>query len=295
MEQVSAVLRALRRPIRDHGSLESCRVLAWRLSDTVDVERVTLKLEDLLGSFVEAEAGRAAGAILLAEGSSRVAFSADDQLPGASVLKLPLVMALFDEAARGHVDMRAPVKCSSLDETVYASVLQAFEADDSLTISQLAGLALMTSDNPSASWLLRLVGADVVNSWLRANGCSDTRIVASFSDSDLSVLGRQSVTTVGDCLTVLRLLDLEPRFARVRTWLENNVRNSRIPARLPDDLAIAHKTGSLDGVINDVGIIPCPMGSIAVAFLTVDQQDPIVTSVDIADACLGVWRCLGGD
>jgi hypothetical protein len=45
---------------------------------------------------------------------------------------------------------------------------------------------------------------------------------------------------------------------------------------------IAHKTGSLEGVVNDAGTVRLGAASFDVAFLTEGQADPAVTSQDIA-------------
>ncbi len=43
--------------------------------------------------------------------------------------------------------------------------------------------------------------------------------------------------------------------------MANNLRNDRIPKRLPDDVLIMHKTGTLSGLVHDIAIVSAPQVS----------------------------------
>ncbi len=55
--------------------------------------------------------------------------------------------------------------------------------------------------------------------------------------------------------------------------LEDQQINDRLPAYLPADTVVAHKTGNLDGLIHDAGIIFAPAGPIIVVVLTEDVDE----------------------
>jgi beta-lactamase class A len=74
--------------------------------------------------------------------------------------------------------------------------------------------------------------------------------------------------------------------------LQNNLRNNRIPALLPEHVAVIHKTGSLDGVANDVGIVQDDRVAFSVAFLTDRQADTVRASSDIAACALAIFDLL---
>jgi beta-lactamase class A len=48
---------------------------------------------------------------------------------------------------------------------------------------------------------------------------------------------------------------------------------TKIPMLLPNDVVLANKTGELDTVENDVGIVFTPSGDIAIAVLTNNVKD----------------------
>jgi beta-lactamase class A len=57
------------------------------------------------------------------------------------------------------------------------------------------------------------------------------------------------------------------------TTLEGQQENDRLPAMLPPGTTVAHKTGELDGVRNDSGIIFTPNGPIIVTVLVSNQPE----------------------
>ena len=71
----------------------------------------------------------------------------------------------------------------------------------------------------------------------------------------------------------------------------NNVRNHRLPAMLPDDLVVAHKTGSLKGVVNDVGIIETKP-PVLIAAMMDRQADPVRASVELGTLAVEVVEIL---
>jgi beta-lactamase class A len=87
-------------------------------------------------------------------------------------------------------------------------------------------------------------------------------------------------------------LRADPTYADLMTGLKNNLRNNRMPALLPDEAAVFHKTGSLDGVANDVGIVQDDKVDFTLAFLTDRQHDPAQTSNDIAVCTLRVYEAM---
>ena len=74
--------------------------------------------------------------------------------------------------------------------------------------------------------------------------------------------------------------------------LTNNLRNARIPALLDEDVVVAHKTGSLDGVVNDAGIVSRGATAFIVAFMCDRQTDPIATQNEIAGCALALFEAI---
>lgn len=219
----------------------------------------------------------------------RAAVRADVVRPGASILKIPLVGAIRTAAADGRLDLGRRVSLPV--RSTLPSILRVFDRDHSFTLAELCRLCLATSDNVIANYLIGLVGFAAVNDEAARSGSAATRLVVGFDDDSLGASGRKNVTTARDALTLVRaLITSDPE---AEAALANSVRNSRIPLRLPSDVRAPHKTGTLAGVVNDVGIVLGERTDVALAFLCEDERDSALASVDIGDCVARVRRALG--
>ena len=255
----------------------------------VDVTRI----RQLLREFVGDDPGRS----IALRGLHGVKIEGDVQgdvpRPGASVLKVPLVIAVFEAANDGVLDLDIPVTRAQLPSSCYPSVMQVFTSDHSFTMRELCGLALATSDNPIAQFLLDRIGCDRVNAVLTQHGCRASTLRVGFGDDDFGASRQANVTTASDVVRFFAGVYADPRYEYVLHALANGVRNTRIPLRLPDELRIAHKTGSLEGVASDAGVLYGRHTHLALAVLTDGQADTAATSIAIGDCIGDVWAALG--
>jgi beta-lactamase class A len=222
-----------------------------------------------------------------------VGVDADTPSPAASVIKVPLMMALYDAVAQGVVSLADEVAVTELGQTRYASILTAFDADRNLSLRELAALSLIVSDNAATVYLMSRVDPITVADVFQRSGCSKSAaLAAGFSDPELGAANRANQLTATDAVKIFEALAAEARYRPLMAVLENNLRSNRIPAMLPDDVVVAHKTGSLAGVVNDCGIVSWGGKAFTLAVLTDEQDDPIATSRDIAELSLGLCQVL---
>lgn len=211
------------------------------------------------------------------------------KLPSASVIKAAIACAAVDAPG---LELAQPINSGALDETFYCSILQAFDPGDTLTLKNLIGLMLIVSDNPATSAVLERVGMDKVNAWLHANGLRDTNLEIGFDDAALGPPLRANLTTAEDCLSLLKLIDQTPRYAFIKRMLANNLRNERIPKRLPDDAVIAHKTGTLNGLVHDIAIIESSIAAYYLIVLADSLKDDAAFARDLAAYSETVYRLM---
>lgn len=218
-----------------------------------------------------------------------VSLNSSVKLPSASVIKAAIACAAVDAPG---LDLAQPISSGALDETFYCSILQAFDPDDTLTLKNLIGLMLIVSDNPATSAVLERVGMDKVNAWLHANGLRDTNLEIGFDDAALGAPLRANLSTAEDCLSLLKLIDQTPRYAFIKRMLANNLRNERIPKRLPDDAVIAHKTGTLNGLVHDIAIIESPVAAYYLIVLADGLDDDAAFARELAAYSETVYRLM---
>ena len=220
-----------------------------------------------------------------------VEVNADRAVPSASVIKAAIACAAADQA---DLDLSEAIPVEALDSTFYCSILQAFEPGDTLTLKALIGLMLIVSDNPATGAILDTVGMDTVNTWLAANGLSGTNLKIGFDDASLGPPLRANLTTARDCLVLLALIDTEPQYAFIKHMLANNLRNERIPKRLPDDAVITHKTGTLNGLMHDIALIESPSASYYLIILADGLPEGHDFAGDIAEFSKEVYGLMMG-
>lgn len=209
---------------------------------------------------------------------------------GASVNKLFVAAALvLAEGADNEVLGATTVSIAELPPSRFPSVTLALAPEHRLSLLELTALMLATSDNRIADHLVARIGIAEINAAARSLGCNETTMAAGFGDDDLSDGVRATVTSARDCATVLDLIATDPRCAPLRPALRSSLFNTRILAHLPMDTVVSHKTGSLVGVVNDVGIIHAPGGDLTVCFLADGQPDSAVTSTAIAACARAVF------
>lgn len=218
-------------------------------------------------------AGGAVGAVLVdADGREHVAVDPDGVYPAASVIKLPLVMALFEDEAEGRLSLDESVTIR--DRVGGSGVLQELAGVSALTLRDLATLAMEISDNTATNQLIDRVGIGRVNERLRAWGCVETVMKRKLFDNEAKARGLENLMTPRETARLLRRV-LEGAAAghragtEVLRLLEHNQNTQRLGSFLPRGAALAHKDGwgsDPDFVENDAGIVRAATPVIAVGF-----------------------------
>jgi len=216
--------------------------------------------------------GRAGVVALDQEGAVLFEHEADRIFTAASVVKIALVMALYADAAEGRLslDERLPVG----DPVEGSGVLRLVPGVRELPVRDLAALAIAVSDNGATNLLIDLVGPDRIAVRLAGWGVSQSRLQRKMFDLEAKARGLENLMTPREtALLLLRLLRGEcvdrATSDAVIALLRSCQDSTMLRRYLPHDVAIAHKTGWLDGIRNDAGIVWGPR-PVVVAGLTGD-------------------------
>ncbi len=199
----------------------------------------------------------------------------DDTRPhyAASTMKLPLAMALYRQHERGVLDLDSEIEVhnrfgSALDGSTYAQ-LQADDQDDEtwaelgscMSLRELARHMIVKSGNLATNLLLERVGVPAVAEVLAAAGCSPlTTVARGIANGRARDAGLQNTVTAADLSLVLagiggRSLAAPATCESVEEVLSAQEDREKIPAGLPPGTYVAHKTGWVDDVVHDVGIV----------------------------------------
>ena len=259
---------------------------------SVDTRRGEVAIE----RFVNGDPGRSIAVATIGGPEWSYCCLAEVSRPAASLLKIPLVMAVRRAGHEGVLDLDHRVQVDELPHSRFFSVLDVLDPAHAFTLNELCGLALATSDNRVARYLIGLVGLPAVNDVLRDTGCHASFLAVGYADDEFGAAGRGNVSTADDMLRLLHCLHGADDHREVLLAMERCPMNARIPLRLPDNgrISVANKTGSLAGVVNDVGLLQEGDLVLAVAVLCDGQSDTARTSIDIGDCIRDVWGAVGG-
>jgi beta-lactamase class A len=209
-----------------------------------------------------------------------------DPVRTASTIKLPIMLAVFDAVDRGHAKWDEPLTLTAEEKVAGTGVLGVeFSTGDQLLLRDVLHLMIVLSDNTATNMILDRFTADAVNAYLDKLGIKTTRsmrkILGSGPGAGLSAAGKLpenqkyglGVSTPHDMVTILERLDrgeiVSPDASReMLAILKRNQDNTAIARHLMQ-FPLAHKTGALDALRSDVGIVYSKTGKIAMA-ITVD-------------------------
>lgn len=193
----------------------------------------------------------------------------------ASTMKTPVMIEVFKQAKEGkfHLEDSILVKNefrSIVDGSSYQMDLGQ-DSDDSMykriggkaTICELVYQMITVSSNLATNILIDLVDAKKVTATARSLGANDIQVLRGVEDGKAFRQGLNNITCAYDLLVIMKAIasgsavDSSVSKAMLDVLFGQKFKDL-IPALLPSDVRVAHKTGSITGVEHDSGIIFLP-------------------------------------
>ena len=258
-------------------SIRSLSLVIMTLSPTIGMsqgyEKLRLDVHQMLdtvpGSFAVAfkPAGDTAALLI----NERVMFHA------ASTMKTPVMIEVFRQARdrRFSLDDSVSVR-NEFKSVVDGSLFELDPKDDSddsmykrigskASVRDLIHQMITVSSNLATNLLIGLVGAENVTGTMREFGALDIEVLRGVEDGKAFERGMNNRTSAYDLLLILeaiaqgRAVDPSSSEAMVDVLLAQKF-GDVIPALLPPNVRVAHKTGNITGVEHDSGIVYLPDG-----------------------------------
>jgi beta-lactamase class A len=229
-----------------------------------------------------------------------IGYREDELFPTASVIKLPLLVTLYEDAIAGRIDLSERVTYREDTKVAGSGVLQFLDDGLNPTVRDLSVLMMSVSDNTATDLLFDRVGKRRIESTMGRLGLQSIRVPFDIREMLMELVdldhtqpggydelrrrlrlsagsgGRSMIATQADRTTpadMCRLLELiesrailDPDSCTAILELLKRIQSAtRIPGLLPKGTVVAHKTGSYRRLRNDVGIVYAPSGPYAVA------------------------------
>lgn len=249
--------------------------------------------DQIIQQQVEAIAAEGRGRIGVAamdlDGGGQIFINPDMAFPMASTAKIAVAATFLEQVEKGNyrLDQQFPLMLP-VRETGRISAEAPLRAGDMMTAQTLMELMITRSSNEATDGLLQVVGGvENVNRWLTRNGIAGQRLdhtMATLVRDDgkvdpAKVIDTRTSSTPRAMIALLAAIDRggvlspESRAVLLDTMTRTSTGKTRIRAGLPEGTLVAHKTGTLWGVTDDVGIVRLPDGRhLAVAFFVTGPE-----------------------
>jgi beta-lactamase class A len=102
---------------------------------------------------------------------------ADEPVPTASTIKLPIMVELFAEAEEGKLDWNQKLELTDQDKVSGSGVLTELSGGDLLPIRDLMHLMIVVSDNTATNLILDRIGGNAVNQRMAQLGLKQTAVM----------------------------------------------------------------------------------------------------------------------
>jgi beta-lactamase class A len=213
-----------------------------------------------------------------------------DPVRTASTIKLPIMLAVFDAVARGKAEWTEPLTVTPQEKVTGTGIIASEISDGvKLPVRDVLHLMMVLSDNTATNMILERFTAEAVNANLDKLGIRTTRSMrkilgkANEQNRGWSTAGKLEEnqkyglgkSTPKDMVTILEKLErgeiVSPEASKEMLAIMKRCRDDNCIRRYHSTMPVANKTGSLDALRSDVGIVYSPGGRIAIA-ITVDKM-----------------------
>ncbi len=202
--------------------------------------------------------------------ANTISLNAEKDWVPASTIKLFAAMYAYDQAAAGNISLDQTVTIA--DNNVAASLSDPngyppLMAGDTATVYRLVDQMITQSDNTSFNTLLDLLDRRQITKYIHDLGLVNSSVGGKLNLDDTQQAAEAqnpgygiNVTTADDYAKAFILINggRIPGSAGLFNILSRQKLNSMIPALLPKDVVVAHKTGELDPYYHDGGIVVAP-------------------------------------
>lgn len=190
------------------------------------------------------------GVVVLQPGSGKeVSLDTDRRFEAASIAKLPVLLALYRDAATGRVDLDERISLQSSDLQPGTGVLQYRQLGTTLTLRQCAWYMISESDNTAWAMLGRYLGYRRIRAELEHVGATSTHYEYA-----------KNTTTPQDVLAMLEHIS-DPGYTspalsgEMLSAMTDTSFEGWLPEGVPPDARVAHKIGLMGESFGDAGVI----------------------------------------
>ena len=213
----------------------------------------------------------------LADPSEALLINEHAMFHAASTMKVPVMVELYRQAHEGRFALVDSIEVQNEFESIVdGSTYSLTPEDDSYDalydhlgekrpIRSLMRAMITASSNLATNILVEKVGAERTTQTMRRYGADRIQVRRGVEDLKAYRQGLNNETSAHDMLVLFERLARREAVSATASdemieILKEQTYNDMIPARLPDSVEVAHKTGWITGLHHDAGIVFVPGG-----------------------------------
>lgn len=247
--------------------------------------RADESLEARLRPLIDAHKGEVAIAVKHLKTGESFAHRADEPMPSASLIKLPVMVEVYQQVQDGKLKLTDPITLKNSDKVPGSGILTAhFSEGATFPLVDTVRLMIAFSDNTATNLIIDKIGIPATAIRMESLGFPNTKLHSKSFKRETTVFPERSAkfglgsTTAGEMVRLLEMLYAEKLVspAASQAMLEHLKKcddKDKFPRFLPPGTVVAHKTGSINEARTDAGIIYSPSGPIALCVLTAKNED----------------------
>lgn len=215
----------------------------------------------------------------------------DERVQTASTIKIAVMIEAFSRVAEGKAKWDDELTLTKEKKVGGAGILQEFGDGLRLTLRDAVTLMMVLSDNTATNLVIDVLTADAINQRMEALGFKETRLMRRVFGGGESAEGRKEEnkrfglgrTSPREMVMIMEKIErgemVSPGASKEMIALMKREQGTNGIWRGQSRLPKATKSGALDALRSNVGIIYHPRGRIAMA-ITCHEMPEVIWTVD---------------
>lgn len=216
-------------------------------------------IENQISEFLGQQKGKVS-IVLKDLGQAKWIYLEDEsrQVPSASTIKILIMAEAFRQVENGNFSLNQKVHIKQKDKVPYSIISDL--TTDLYTFRDLITLMIIVSDNTATNVLIDLLGYPSINRMAQDLGLNSTVLQRRMMDFDATKEGRQNYTSPLDMAKLVESIHNQSILSQQSCDLMIDIMKRQkdkamIGKYIPEDIVVAHKTGELENLNHDIGIL----------------------------------------
>jgi beta-lactamase class A len=238
------------------------------------------KLQALLKPLIDSFHGTAGIYVRNLRTGREAAINADTIFPTASIVKIPILIGIFDKIAQGAYTLHQPLIYHDSLAKKGSGLLQFYRDSSETDLKTIITLMITHSDNSAAVWCEKLAGGGpVINTWLETHDFRDTRVNARTPgrehNREVFGWGQTTPREMARLVTMIRMeAAINPAASQTMyRMMTQCFWNEYALSQLPPYIQAASKQGMVDDSRSEVVLVNAPHGDYVFYVATKNNAD----------------------